>query len=303
MNITPRSDLGLLAILVAIDDAGSISLAADKLNISQPTVSHALKRLRYLTGDELFRREGGRLTRTAHTLQLLPEARKMIAQGSRLLAPATFDSATSNIQIRIATTHYAAHCCLQSALKELRYAMPNAQFLISWVQHSSIQDMLDKKLDFIFSGEILSRSIGVDVIQHKLFDENYIGLVCRKHPLASKVATETLSVTDWLAYPHIKFGSPGTSVSSIDKKLSASGKERKISLTSPSHSFNLSMLYGSQNFYALPSRLRHYIDDKILAQFEIPIKIPNYPFYLIYPSNYLKRAELKFVRDIIIKCT
>lgn len=301
MNIVPRSDLGLLAILVAIDDSGSISLAADKLNVSQPTVSHALKRLRDLTEDELFRREGGRLKRTAHAMNLLPKARKMVAEGSRLLAPSTFDPATSNIQIRIAATHYAAHSCLKSALRELQYAMPNAQFLISWVENSSIQEMIDKKIDFIFSGEILHRAIGVDLTAHQIFDENYIGVMCRKHPLASKIATSNLSIDEWLAYPHIKFSSPGTRASLIEKKLNVAGKERITFFTSPSHSLNLFMLCESQSFYALPSRFSDHIEDEILARFEIPIGIKSYPFYLIYPKKGQQSAELEFVRDVIVK--
>src|SRR5437764_1424537 len=47
-------DLNLLVIFEAIFATGNISRAADRLNMSQPAVSHALARLREALDDPLF---------------------------------------------------------------------------------------------------------------------------------------------------------------------------------------------------------------------------------------------------------
>ncbi|MEJ1990926.1 MAG: LysR family transcriptional regulator [Maritimibacter sp.] len=72
--MTPMYDLNLLRILVAVVDSGSVTSAAGKLNMSQPTVSQALSRLRDITGDQLFIRDAQRMTPTAHAMRLYNEA-------------------------------------------------------------------------------------------------------------------------------------------------------------------------------------------------------------------------------------
>ena len=48
-----RIDLNLLVVLETIYSEGGITKAADKLNLTQPAISHALARLRELFDDPL----------------------------------------------------------------------------------------------------------------------------------------------------------------------------------------------------------------------------------------------------------
>ncbi|MFT4794481.1 MAG: DNA-binding transcriptional LysR family regulator [Paracoccaceae bacterium] len=66
-----RADLNLLTVFEAIFSQGGVTRAAEALNLSQPTVSHALARLRDKMGDPLFVRRGQQLEPT-------PAARQMI---------------------------------------------------------------------------------------------------------------------------------------------------------------------------------------------------------------------------------
>lgn len=47
-------DLNLLKVFDAIQQERSVSIAADRLNMTQPAVSNALNRLRQTLGDQLF---------------------------------------------------------------------------------------------------------------------------------------------------------------------------------------------------------------------------------------------------------
>ncbi|MGO1562189.1 MAG: LysR family transcriptional regulator, partial [Actinomycetaceae bacterium] len=47
-------DLQLLTTFVRVYEARNVTRAAEDLGLSQPTVSHALARLRRQVGDELF---------------------------------------------------------------------------------------------------------------------------------------------------------------------------------------------------------------------------------------------------------
>jgi DNA-binding transcriptional LysR family regulator len=66
-----RIDLNLLVVLETIVAEGGVSRAAERLNLTQPAVSHALGRLRALFGDPLFVRHGRTLAPTALTKSLV----------------------------------------------------------------------------------------------------------------------------------------------------------------------------------------------------------------------------------------
>ena len=58
-------DLNLLVALEALLEESSVSKAAEKVSLSQPAMSHALKRLRVLLRDPLLVRSGARMQLTA----------------------------------------------------------------------------------------------------------------------------------------------------------------------------------------------------------------------------------------------
>src|SRR6185503_16126146 len=63
-------DLNLLQTFLAVHVTGNVSRAAERLGVSQPTVSHALQRLRALYGDPLFIRTQGGMAPTAKAQRL-----------------------------------------------------------------------------------------------------------------------------------------------------------------------------------------------------------------------------------------
>ena len=71
MNIS-EFDLNLLVVFEAVLAEGSISRAADRLDLSQPAVSNALARMRKATGDRLFVRLGNAMVPVSYTHLTLP---------------------------------------------------------------------------------------------------------------------------------------------------------------------------------------------------------------------------------------
>jgi hypothetical protein len=67
-----RIDLNLFRVLDAIYTYGGVSAAARVLHLTQPAVTHALKRLRDHLGDPLFVRQGNRLLPTEKVRTMMP---------------------------------------------------------------------------------------------------------------------------------------------------------------------------------------------------------------------------------------
>ncbi len=71
-------DLNLLPVFDVIYREGSVTRAAEKLNLTQPAISHALGRLRLLLEDPLFERLGRSLVPTAKARSLADPVRQAL---------------------------------------------------------------------------------------------------------------------------------------------------------------------------------------------------------------------------------
>ena len=94
-----------LSIFTAVADTLSMTEAAKKLFIAQPTVSQSIAELERDLGTKLFERIGGKLHLTGdgenfaayarHVTSLIDEATKKIAKGGRLRVASTLTVATT----------------------------------------------------------------------------------------------------------------------------------------------------------------------------------------------------------------
>src|SRR4051812_11042 len=102
MTNLSRIDLNLLVVLEAIADEGGVSRAAEKLNLTQPAVSHALARLRQTMGDPLFVRHGRTLAPTALTKRLIEPLRRSLRALEALIGTGDgFDPAHTEITFSV----------------------------------------------------------------------------------------------------------------------------------------------------------------------------------------------------------
>jgi DNA-binding transcriptional LysR family regulator len=97
-------DLDLLRTFVAIYERRSLTLAAGVLNVTQPSVSYALGRLRQDLGDALFVRSAKGMAPTARAEQLYAVARSAIDAIDDVVAGREFDPLTARTRFRVALT-------------------------------------------------------------------------------------------------------------------------------------------------------------------------------------------------------
>lgn len=80
-------DLNLLRVFDEVMAERNLTRAAEKLAITQPAVSNALRRLREVLGDELVTRRGHGVEPTPRALALWPAVRHALAQLQETLSP------------------------------------------------------------------------------------------------------------------------------------------------------------------------------------------------------------------------
>ncbi|HEX3777077.1 MAG TPA: LysR family transcriptional regulator [Polyangiaceae bacterium] len=134
-------DLNLLRVFVVVAEAGSVTGAAERLYLTQPAISAALRRLTGRVGEALFAREGRGLTLTTRGKRLLDTAQPHLAALiGAALAPAAFDPETSEDTVRIGLSDANESWLLSPLLRVLRREAPRLKLVILPIQFRTVAD-------------------------------------------------------------------------------------------------------------------------------------------------------------------
>ena len=119
-----RADLNLLIVFDAVAKTRSVTAAAEQLWLSQPAVSHALKRLRTLMRDPLFVRGRDGLVLTPRAEGSRAEIESILDAVGRVLAIKHFDPVTATRKFRLAASDYAMMTTIPGIVGRLRATAP-----------------------------------------------------------------------------------------------------------------------------------------------------------------------------------
>src|SRR6266568_231660 len=96
-----NTDLNLLAVFDALLDERSVTRAARRLSLTQPTVSGMLQRLRRAFADELFVRTSHGILPTPRAEALAGPIKELLADAQRLMTAQAFSPANAEGLIKI----------------------------------------------------------------------------------------------------------------------------------------------------------------------------------------------------------
>jgi len=181
MNIADI-DLNLLQTFDAIYAEASVSRAAERLGVSQPTVSHALARLRALHRDPLFVRRASGVAPTAKADRLADAVR----QALRILDVAIndtdrYDPAASERTFRLHMTDIGEAVFLPPLMAALAERAPNVRVDVHQLETGDILPALENARIDLALGYIPAL---VNVEKTLLLSERYVVVMRREHPLA-----------------------------------------------------------------------------------------------------------------------
>jgi DNA-binding transcriptional LysR family regulator len=121
-------DLNLLVALDALLQERNVTRAAERLSVSQPTMSGALGRLRRLFDDELLVRAGRGMRPTALAESLVAPVREILTKVELTLGAARdFEPASDRRTFRVVASDYTALVLIRPLLKVLGREAPNVR--------------------------------------------------------------------------------------------------------------------------------------------------------------------------------
>ncbi|WP_170332944.1 LysR family transcriptional regulator [Ruegeria arenilitoris] len=181
----------------AIGRHGSLSAAAQHLNVSQPALSNALTRVEEQLGYPLFaRRRGAAMALTPQGRSFIEEAEALLASAARL-ENAT-DTGTGKARLRLGCFVDLAPFLLARALRQLRAEMPDV--VVSYRVDSFeglISGLIDGRIDLALTYGL---SMDATFTRHTLYTSSPRALFSPDHPLASN---SQVSMRDLATHPLI----------------------------------------------------------------------------------------------------
>ena len=241
-DAAPDWDLNLLRIFDAVLAERSITRAAERLGLAQPTVSNALARLRRLTGDALFVRTRLGMAPTPHAQAMAAPLRQAMAtlQGT-LRRPAAFDPATSERRFTLYITDLGEAFFLPRLLTQLRQQAPGLRLAtLPMPEHDPQAALQSGEVDLAIGNlpDFSRTGNGAGWYQQRLLREHYIVIARCDHPLLD--AQGRLSRDAFGQAAHAVVLPTGTGHGVVEATLRAEGLGERIALR-------------VQNFLSLPA--------------------------------------------------
>jgi DNA-binding transcriptional LysR family regulator len=220
-----QADLNLFVVLEAIYREGNITRAGHQLNLTQPAISHALKRLRDLLQDPLFVRHGPHMVPTPFTRNMIEPVRQALQiLETNLSQTRSFAPEHIRRNFHLSMWEYAESLILPSLLRRLTDAAPGMSITTSRTKRRDLETELA-------SGSIdLAIDIPMTVsdrIRHRLLlNEPFVVVARHGNPMIQG----KLDLDTYLSLRHIQVSSRRHGPSLIDIELSRRGRRREIFL-------------------------------------------------------------------------
>jgi len=291
-----RWDPKLLLAFDALHSLGSVTEAAEKLNITQQGLSTQLARLREITGDPLFHwsNSGMQLTPTAEKLS--PRVTAAIAALEDLNKLEEFDPNIIDNEITIASTDYVITLLAPTLLRMLREESPNVTLRLRHIEHKGLNSSSYDDVDLVLSvPEFLSpKGSGL-----YLFSETYSGFARSGHPINQ---AKSISIDDFLRYDHVLV-SPfkGDAFGPTDVALQNVGKARRIGLVVPDFSVVGDILSKTDLICILPDRLQESLGNSI-SRFQTPVPIEGFDVFAYRPKHLENDPLNNWLLEIVRRC-
>ncbi len=227
-------DLNLLRVFDAVMAERNLTRAADRLSLTQPAVSNALKRLRDWVGEDLVTREAHGVRPTQRAETLWPEVRAALSQLRGAFEPGEFDPARDAATFRLAMADATAAMLLPGLVSRIEQVGARANLRVLPLTGHDPRELLDRGDADIAVGHFpavlaaLVSSGGAGSLHHqRLYDSDYVCVMRQGHPLAGA----PLTLDAYCEAHHLMVSVSGHDQGSVDDRLATLGRSRRIVLT------------------------------------------------------------------------
>ncbi len=295
MNIK-NFDLNLLVVFKTLFEEKNVTRASKKMGITQPAMSNALNRLRYLVKDELFIRgpRGMRPTPRANDLSLPIQSALNNLESS--LSSIDFNPKTTKKLYRISMSDDVAPIILPNLVNFIEKNSPESSLCIRSEQGNEALKLLDNnEIDFAVGR---FESVGSRFGYSDLFTEKYVCILKKNHPFKEETK---LSIDQYLEAKHLRVAPMDAPTHPIDRALSQLNLEREISVRIDLITLAPVIIRNSDLILTLPSktaqRMAKNYDFKII---ELPLDLERRKTKMVWHKELTNHPTFDWVKNQIL---
>ncbi len=205
----------------------SVTKAGERLGLSQPAMSHALNRLRWLLKDQVFVRTPAGMMPTPRAEYLAEPISRALIDLQRTLDPEEFVPEEAHRRFVIAVNNHAAVVLAGKLFRACGAVAPHVSLSLRPSGTLDVPDMLDRgELDLA----VLGRQAPVSRFSFQdLMEDSYVAVMRRGHPMAQR----KMEIDTFAALQHLVISSSGDDLGFVDAELRARGLARSVAAEAP----------------------------------------------------------------------
>jgi len=307
MHLT-NLDLNLLRVFDVLLEERSVTRAGARLGLTPSAVSHALSRLRYHLGDELFQRDRLGMQPTRKALEIGPSLHAALGQLQSALTPADFDPAVSDRRFSVVAGAYACAVLLPAVVAELQARAPGVLLQIAETPPDLIEQLDSTQVDFVVS---VFDAAPERFARERLMTEALAWVVRAGHPLSER---GTATLEDLVSVPHIVVATRRETVErqpislrsswedfgAFESELAKRGLRRRVGVVAPDTFSAMTIVARSEMAALIPRRLALLsVQSGRLALIEPPYETAPVNVSLLYRKDRLAEPPIAWMRGLI----
>ncbi len=291
-----RVDLNLLVVFEAVFAQGGLSRAARQLHLSQPAVSHALKRLRETYQDELFVRQGHQMLPTPFARKIRPDIQRAIGLIQQtLVAEQTFQPEQSDHSFHLGMRDVVEAVLLPELVRRVsRQASAIKWSAIQVPRREMAMELATGRLDLAFD---VLLSVPEQLNHQRILQDHYVVVARKGHPLLSN----GLSLDGYLSAQHIVVSSRRSGRSVEDFELSRLGHSRRIALRCQHYLAAWGAAAKTDWLLTMPGSFIHqhtdYFDLQIVP---MPVGLPPLEVYMYWHRSLEGDPANLWLRQVVL---
>ncbi len=292
-------DLKLLRIFEAIMAERNVSRAAERLELSQSSVSKGLSALRGVFRDPLFIRSPDGMMPTYRAMEL----RASVGHAIRILenlvgGDASFMPASARLSVTMGLSDYGSYLVLPALISALSRQAPDIRLHTREIDSRSAEDMLlQGQADLCLASDAL---FNYPIRHAELFQDRYICLARAGHPLeAQPLCLETFLPYRHLVMPKQSGGHAGV----VEQVLSGFNRTRHIAVSVSSLLSVPEVLSSTDLVMTTTTRVARKLQRQAdLRMHAHPLRLPEFRYALIWHQRSEDSPSHRWLRGLIRQC-
>lgn len=290
-------DLNLLVAFDALLAEGSVTRAAERVGITQPSMSHALGRLRRLFKDELFLRAPDGVRPTPRAKALAGPVRLALSAIQATLQEGGFDPTQAERSFVLGMPDSVEVALLPRLLAHLEAAAPNIRLRVRTVDRFEVPEQLDRdRLHLAVSGLLTEGAVHHK--RRRLYGIDYLVLYDpARLPLQPPLALE-----DYVAVPHVLGSLRGDAHGVVDDALAPLGLRRTIAVTTPHFAAVPFLLKGARLLSTVPQPAARLFAERFgLVASPVPVALPEVDVAMLWHASYDHDPAHQWLRGTVAR--